>query len=99
MTAARRRPNLIPRGLTLGETAEYLGHARNWLTPERYETMVKKHGFPKLDEITGRIDLKALDLWLDARSAIDREEPARPRFRRNSWREALNGGPAEIRDR
>jgi hypothetical protein len=93
---ARVRPNIQPRGYTLGEVAEYLGHARNWLTVTRLAEL-QKHGFPAVDPLLERVDKIALDLWWSARSGIlpaldDTAGTAPASAKPNSWREAMGHG-------
>jgi hypothetical protein len=94
MSAPRRRPFLVPRGLTIFEAAEYIGHSRTWLNPTRLEDLYRQ-GFPILDPLTGRIDRYALDAWLDRRSGIGRP-PNNPMERESAeqlWIDAANGAP------
>jgi hypothetical protein len=63
----RRRPNLTPRWLTIGEAAQYLGHSGSWLTPERLARL-QETGFPAVDASLERIDREAIDDWSNRRS-------------------------------
>jgi hypothetical protein len=96
MAAPRQRPASEPRGYTLDEVANYLGHARNWLTAERLAEL-RKSGFPPIDPLLERVDKRALDAWWDARSGIlpplDGDRPNDPASSRpNPWRGALRDG-------
>ena len=76
MAERRRRPDLTPRWLTIGEVAQYLGHSASWLTPERL-VRLQKTGFPLVDGSLERIDREAIDDWSDRRSG--RQHIFRPR--------------------
>src|SRR5437870_1898239 len=67
MAERRRRPDLPPRWLTIGEVAQYLGHSASWLTPERLARL-QETGFPVVDGSLERIDREAIDDWSDRRS-------------------------------
>jgi len=67
MAGRRRRPDLPPRWLTIGEVAQYLGHSASWLTPERL-VRLQETGFPLVDGSLERIDREAIDDWSDRRS-------------------------------
>jgi hypothetical protein len=67
MAERRRRPDLAPRWLTIGEVAQYLGHSASWLTPERL-VRLQETGFPLVDSSLERIDREAIDDWCDRRS-------------------------------
>jgi hypothetical protein len=67
MAERRRRPDLPPRWLTIGEAAQYLGHSPSWLTPERLARL-QETGFPAVDPSLERIDRDAIDDWSDQRS-------------------------------
>ena len=69
MPERRRRPELEPRWLTIGETAQYLGHSPSWLSPERLERL-QESGFPPIDPILERIDREAIDNWSDCRNGL-----------------------------
>src|SRR5215471_18466446 len=69
MPERRRRPELHPRWLTIGETAQYLGHAPSWLSPERLARL-QETGFPTVDPILERIDREAIDSWSDRRNGL-----------------------------
>jgi hypothetical protein len=55
MPERRRRPELEPRWLTIGEAAQYLGLSPSWLSPERLDRL-QETGFPAIDPILERID-------------------------------------------
>jgi hypothetical protein len=67
MVERRRRPDLPPRWLTIGEAAQYLGHSPSWLTSERLARL-QETGFPIVDPSLERIDREAIDDWSDRRS-------------------------------
>jgi hypothetical protein len=69
MPERRRRPQLEPRWLTIGEAAQYLGHSPSWLSPERLKSL-QETGFPRLDPILDRIDREAIDNWSDRRNGV-----------------------------
>jgi hypothetical protein len=69
MPERRRRPELEPRWLTIGEAAQYLGHSASWLSPERLERL-QETGFPAIDPILDRIDREAIDSWSDRRNGL-----------------------------
>jgi hypothetical protein len=73
MPERRRRPDLNPRWLTIGEAAQYLGHSPSWLTAERLARL-QQTGFPIVDASLERIDREAIDDWSDRRSG--RQQPA-----------------------
>ena len=68
----RRRPRLFEttpnRGATAFEIATYLGLTETALSEKLDELAAA--GFPFPDPLTGRYDVKAIDLWLDCRSGI-----------------------------
>lgn len=68
MTHARPRFTLPPRGLTIDESAGYLGLGLdkfNQLLPR-----LEAEGFPKPDSLTDRRDWKAIENWMDLRSGL-----------------------------
>ena len=68
MTRARPRFDLPPRGLTVEESAGYLGLGQtefNRLLPR-----LEAEGFPKPDKLTGRRDRKAIENWMDVRAGL-----------------------------
>ena len=68
MTRARPRFTLPPRGLTVDESAGYLGLGItefNRLLPR-----LEAQGFPKPDNLTGRRDWKAIENWMDVRAGL-----------------------------
>jgi hypothetical protein len=72
----------MPRWLTIGEAAQYLGHSPSWLNPERLARL-QETGFPVVDASLERIDREAIDDWSDRRSGRQRagvavENMARP---------------------
>src|SRR5260370_41763812 len=67
----RRRPDLPPRWLTIGEAAQYLGHSPSWLNPEQLARL-QETGFPVVDPSLERIDREAIDDWSDRRSGRQR---------------------------
>jgi hypothetical protein len=69
MPERRRRPELEPRWLTIGEAAQYLGHSPSWLSPERLQKL-QERGFPTVDPILDRIDREAIDNWSDRRNGL-----------------------------
>jgi len=69
MPERRRRPELEPRWLTIGEAAQYLGHSPSWLSPERLRSL-HETGFPAIDPILQRIDREAIDNWSDRRNGL-----------------------------
>ena len=71
MPERRRRPDLIPRWLTIGEAAQYLGHSPSWLTQDRLARL-QETGFPSVDPSLERIDREAVDDWSDRRSGRQR---------------------------
>jgi hypothetical protein len=66
MAERRRRPEVPPRWLTIGEAAQYLGHSPSWLTPERLARL-QETGFPRIDPVLNRIDREGIDEWSDRR--------------------------------
>jgi hypothetical protein len=77
MPERRRRPDLTPRWLTLGETAQYLGHSPSWLNPQRLARL-QETGFPVVDPALERIDREAIDDWSDRRSGRPAMENVAP---------------------
>jgi hypothetical protein len=77
MPERRRRPELDPRWLTIGEAAQYLGHAPSWLSPERLARL-QETGFPTIDPILQRIDRDAINKWSDRRNGLIPERPPEP---------------------
>jgi hypothetical protein len=69
MPERRRRPELEPRWLTIGEAAQYLGLSPSWLSPERLDRL-QETGFPAIDPILERIDREAIDNWSDRRNGL-----------------------------
>jgi hypothetical protein len=67
MVERRRRPDLDPRWLTIGEAAQYPGHSPSWLSPDRLARL-QETGFPPVDAFLERIDRHAIDDWSDRRS-------------------------------
>ncbi len=68
MTRARPKFTLPPRGLTIDESAGYLGLGMtefNRLLPR-----LEAEGFPKIDPLTGRRDWKAIENWMDVRAGL-----------------------------
>ncbi len=68
MTRARPKFTLPPRGLTVEESAGYLGLGMtefNRLLPR-----LEGEGFPKPDSLTGRRDWKAIENWMDVRAGL-----------------------------
>ncbi len=68
MSRARPRFTLPPRGLTVDESAGYLGLGItefNRLLPR-----LEAQGFPKPDSLTGRRDWKAIENWMDLRAGL-----------------------------
>jgi hypothetical protein len=66
MAERRRRPDLPPRWLTLGQGAQYLGHSPSWLTLERLFRL-RETGFPCVNPSLERIDREPIDDWSDRR--------------------------------
>src|SRR5437016_13441589 len=52
MVKRRRRPELPPRWLTIGEVAQDLGHSPSWLRAERLNKG-EKTGFPAINRVVG----------------------------------------------
>jgi hypothetical protein len=77
MPERRRRPQLEPRWLTIGEAAQYLGHSPSWLSPERLKSL-QETGFPGIDPILERIDREAIDHWSNHRNGLIPETAAIP---------------------
>jgi len=75
MPERRRRPQLEPRWLTIGEAAQYLGHSPSWLSPERLKSL-QETGFPAIDPILERIDREAIDHWSNHRNGLISETPS-----------------------
>ncbi len=67
---SRRRPrfSLPPRGLTAEETGWYLGLGTTQF--RKLLPRLEADGFPKPDPLTGRRDLKAIEVWWDRRSGL-----------------------------
>ncbi len=68
MTRARPRFTLPPRGLTVEESAGYLGLGAtefNRLLPK-----LEAEGFPGPDRLTGRRDWKEIENWMDGRAGL-----------------------------
>jgi hypothetical protein len=55
MVKRRRRPELPPRWLTIGEVAQDLGHSPSWLRAERLNKG-EKTGFSAVNRVIGQID-------------------------------------------
>ena len=55
MPERRRRPDLNPRWLTIGEAAQYLGHSPSWLTANDFARL-QQTGFPIVDASLERIE-------------------------------------------
>ena len=68
MSRARPRFNLPPRGLTVYESAGYLGLGMTEFT--RLLPRLEAEGFPKPDRVTGRRDWKAIENWMDMRAGL-----------------------------
>ncbi len=68
MSRARPRFNLPPRGLTVDESAGYLGLGMTEFT--RLLPRLEAEGFPKPDRVTGRRDWKAIENWMDMRAGL-----------------------------
>ena len=68
MTRARPRFNLPPRGLTVDESAGYLGLGITEFI--RLLPRLEAQGFPKPDALTGRRDWKAIENWMDLRAGL-----------------------------
>jgi hypothetical protein len=64
MVERRRRPELPPRWLTIGEVAQDLGHSSSWLSPERL-ARPQEIGFPTIDSVLERTERQAIDTWSD----------------------------------
>lgn len=77
MTEHRRRPELVPRLLTTGEAAQYLGHSPSWLSAERLAKL-QETGFPAIDPIIDRIDREAIDRWIDRRNGVIAQPASEP---------------------
>ena len=77
MPERRRRPQLEPRWLTIGEAAQYLGHSPSWLSPERLKSL-QETGFPAIDPVLERIDREAIDNWSDCRNGLITETTSIP---------------------
>ncbi len=68
MTRTRPKFTLPPRGLTIDESAGYLGLGTtefNRLLPR-----LEAAGFPNPDPLTGRRDWKAIENWMDVRAGL-----------------------------
>jgi hypothetical protein len=72
MVERRRRPDVSPRWLTIGEAARYLGHSPSWLIPERLARL-HETGFPIVDPSLERIEREAIDIG--ATNAVDARAP------------------------
>ncbi len=68
MTRARPRFDLPPRGLTVDESAGYLGLGGSEFN--RLLPRLEAEGFPKPDRLTGRRDWKAIENWMDVRAGL-----------------------------
>ncbi len=68
MTRARPRFTLPPRGLTVDESAGYLGLGMTEFT--RLLPRLEAEGFPRPDRVTGRRDWKAIENWMDVRAGL-----------------------------
>ena len=68
MTRARPRFTLPPRGLTVDESAGYLGLGMTEFT--RLLPRLEAEGFPRPDRVTGRRDWKAIESWMDVRAGL-----------------------------
>ncbi len=68
MTRARPRFDLPPRGLTVDESAGYLGLGGSEFN--RLLPRLEAQGFPKPDPLTGRRDWKAIENWMDVRAGL-----------------------------
>ncbi len=68
MTRARPRFDLPPRGLTVDESAGYLGLGGSEFN--RLLPRLEAEGFPKPDRLTGRRDWKAIENWRDVRAGL-----------------------------
>ena len=68
MTRSRPRFTLPPRGLTVDESAGYLGLGMTEFT--RLLPRLEAEGFPKPDSLTGRRDWKAIESWMDVRAGL-----------------------------
>jgi hypothetical protein len=77
MAERRRRPELEPRWLTIGEAAQYLGHSSSWLSPERLDRL-QETGFPVIDPLLERIDREAIDNWSNRRNGMISETAPEP---------------------
>jgi hypothetical protein len=65
--AERRRLDLPPRWLSIGEAAQYLGQSPSWLIPED-SARVQEAGCPRVDPSLGGIDRQAIDDRKDRRT-------------------------------
>ena len=68
MTRARPKFNLPPRGLTVDESAGYIGLGKTEF--DRLLPRLESEGFPKPDSLTGRRDFKAIENWMDVRAGL-----------------------------
>ena len=75
MAERRRRPDLPPRWLTLGQGAQYLGHSPSWLALERLFRL-RETGFPCVNPSLERIDREPIDDWSDRRRRRQAASPA-----------------------
>jgi hypothetical protein len=75
MAERRRRPDLPPRWLTLGQGAQYLGHSPSWLTLERLFRL-RETGFPCVNPSLERIDREPINDWSDRRKRRQGASPA-----------------------
>jgi hypothetical protein len=74
MAERRRRPDLPPRWLTLGQGAQYLGHSPSWLTLERLFRLPET-GFPCVNPSLERIDREPINDWSDRRKRRQEASP------------------------
>ena len=68
MTRVRPKFTLPPRGLTVDESAGYLGLGMTEFT--RLLPRLEAEGFPRPDRVTGRRDWKAIENWMDVRAGL-----------------------------
>ena len=78
MAEHRRRPDLPPLRLTIGEVAQQLGHSPSWL-PARLANL-QETGFSAIDPILERIEREGIDTWSDRYREL-REECNGPEHR------------------
>jgi len=74
MAERRRRLDLPPRWLSIGEMEQYLGQPPSWLIPEGL-ARVQETGCPRVDPSLGGIDRQAID---DRRGRRSRRQGASP---------------------